>query len=141
MTTEEVLSFVAGGVVAILIVVLFVVATGCGEDEPPPYTWGDVVDELSTEYCTAAHVCSGVEDLKEYEESIEQCAAHSAFHWCELEDTCDVELEDGSELSVESCVGALQALEYGSDQCWNLAFIGLFPEGCEDAVELYPEEE
>ena len=94
-----------------------------------PYTWGDVTEEMSEAYCSKLAECGIVSDE-------ERCYEHSLFHMCELEVTCNVEMdEEVADLNAE-CVNQINDIE-GPDACYNLGW-GFLPDPCLDVFGFMP---
>lgn len=116
------------------------VVVACGGDDAEPYTWGDVSVELSAMYCQAVADCGFMS-----QKGVELCVEHSAWHMCEPDMSCSVEVDErlASEYLV-TCEAALQPLYLDNPDpdaqfsCYLLGYYGLVPEGCGPVFELDP---
>lgn len=121
-----------------LIVMLFVLSTACADD-PDPYTWGDVSEELASTYCEGADACT-------FEVDVDLCTEHTAWHLCEADRSCDAEVDADVALdALEVCRAAVEAgaaafAEPGGDAdvCNGILF-GYLPPECNPVFDLKPE--
>lgn len=107
------------------LLMLFALVACCGDDAQ--LTWGDAVTEVGTEACAAAEQCGFRVQPSCVESALEQ--------WCRACGTCDVELPDGAEVSVEACAEAYQSRQPGL--CARLE-LGLGLDECQSFFALNP---
>lgn len=117
-----------------LIIASFVLLTACGGEEI--YTWGNATMSLSTGFCNALSGCGYYSD----DEQREQCIQHSNFHMCEIEGTCNEEIDASVETQVDLCVDDLAVVGTGEDtaSCFYLGFFGVVPESCYPVFDADP---
>ncbi len=113
-----------------LILFLALLAPAC-DDEPPPYTWGDAVTELSDLYCSAlADPCG-------YTIDAEYCSTHNSWHLCEPDMSCDVEVdEEAVRAMLADCAADLAAMD--DTECFVARQWGWAPESCRAVLDLNP---
>jgi hypothetical protein len=122
---------------AILLTCMF----ACGDNEQPPYTWGDATQEVGLAFCSAIQECG----YSYTPEQLEVCAEHSSYHMCKFDGTCEVSLPDGAEESVAECVAAFGNIpeEQLDLNCFLLSYYGVFPSPleCSPFFDLNPSKE
>ncbi len=126
----------------ILIITALLVLTACGKDQ---YTWGDASQEISDAYCVALYTCGyamvNTDTDPNGTEWMRECAAHTKFHLCELNESCGDKLATNAEDVVNTCVTALDGPTFhdgNSDDCYFLGFWSEVPAVCQTALELNP---
>lgn len=111
--------------------VFAVVLVACGDNEV--YTWGDASLEMGPVFCGALSDCG-------YDVDLELCIEHTAWHLCEPDYSCDVEVDEvEAEDAIAACDIAFR--EFTDDPnslgCYFLRY-GITPEGCMDFWDMSP---
>ncbi len=96
----------------------------CG-DNISPYTWGEASLSVAEAWCEAARRCSALSDT-----DVERCTTHFVFHLCGLDDTCDVVIENASD--IETCAQAIADVG-----CFSVV-VGIAPPECDALSEIQP---
>ncbi len=116
--------------------ILSLCLVACGSDEEEPYTWGDLSLELGTAYCNTISKCGF------YVSDTTICADHTAWHMCEPDMSCDIEIDrEAAAVALETCVEALNFLQPEDEGCYVIGFYGYVPQECDAIFELRPEVE
>ncbi len=104
------------------LLMIAVLSIACGGPEPD--TWGNASEDIVVAYCDALGACY------EWDEgAVTTCIKHTAFHLCEIDDTCDVEISEERRTDVDACV-----LDMPDQNCFLLAW-GALPVSCDPALE------
>lgn len=111
----------------ILLSTLLVIAA-CGDGLNKP-THGDLVSELAFHYCTERVECG----FSTYQER-DICIRHNVHHLCELEDTCDKEIDPELFDVLDECTAGIDA--YSEEGTCGLLFFGAVPEECSPLFEI-----
>lgn len=114
------------------LIAAFVLLAACGSD---PYSWGDTSQQVSQIFCHGLDYCGEL-----LPEDVDTCIEHTAWHLCEAEGTCGVELDQAStEALLTECDTAVGNLnDFG---CYLLGFWNFMPAECSAVFDLQPEPE